>query len=250
MAEYRHLKNAPITEAVIDLRIKPPLGDEVLPKLSSIKDDIGEVYPVRETLRTFGGEFIFQEGKAVVQPPKDAVVEGFIYKTEDAQQIAQFRKNGFSFNRLKPYTSWEAVLMEAHRLWMIYLKKALPELVTRIAVRYINKMELSAPERDFSEYLIEPPRLADGIPAATSSFYYKAVVHDDKRNLSANVIQLMDAKAVDPQKFTLILDNDVYKTHDYEAGDPEIWEVFSQLRELKNTIFFASITESAARLFE
>ena len=68
-------------------------------------------------------------------------------------------------------------------------------------------------------------------------------------HLSANMIQLINRSA-DPDKFILILDNDVYKISNYKAQDLKVWEVFSNLRDLKNTIFFASIQEKTARLFE
>ncbi len=249
MAEYQRLEKAPIAEAIIDLRIKPALGDEVLPILSSIKDEIGDSYPICEKFYSYGGEFRIQESKTMVHTSKDVVTEGYIYKTADNRQIAQFRKNGFTFNNLNPYTRWEAILAEAQRLWTIYQKKASPEIVTRIAVRYINKMELPRPDQDFSEYLVEPPRIPDGIPNGANSYYSKIIIHDEKTDLSANIIQLID-KSIDPKNFTLILDNDIYKGSDYEAGSSVIWEVFSDLRKMKNTIFFATITEKTARLFK
>ena len=176
MAKHRHLSNAPIAEALIDLKIKPQLGDEVLPTLESIKDDIGDLYPICGPFKSIGGEFHIKEG-APKLTSSDVVIEGYIFKTKDEKQLAQFRKNGFTFNKLYPYTCWEDILEEALRLWKIYLEKASPETVTRIAVRYINKMELPLPALDFSEYLIEPPKIADGIPNKTNSYYSKIVIY-------------------------------------------------------------------------
>jgi uncharacterized protein (TIGR04255 family) len=252
MAKQRHLNNAPITEAVIDLRIKPVLGDEVLPMLSSVKNEIGDSYPVCKEFRSVSGEIELEmkSGKSTVNTAGMAI-EGYIYRNDDKKQIAQFRRNGFTFNKLNPYTRWEDILVEAQRLWLIYLEKTSPEIVTRIAVRYINKLDipLPEPEHDLSEYLTEPPKIPDELNYPIDSCFSKIVLHDDKTDLLANMIQSINAN-VDHKTFTLILDNDVYKQGAYKASDPNIWRVFSQLRDLENALFFASITEKTARLFE
>ena len=49
---------------------------------------------------------------------------------------------------------------------------------------------------------------------------------------------------------TVILDVDVFKLHDFELDDPDLWPTFEQFRDEKNRIFFESITEDTARLFE
>jgi len=249
MAKERHLNKTPITEAIIDLRISPALGDIALPKLLAIKPELESAYPKCEEFRIFESQTDITDGKPSIRITRDLATEGYIYKTTDERQLTQFRKNGFTFNRLDPYTNWDDVLSEAKRLWKVYMSNVHVERVTRIAVRYINKLELKLPVTDLSEYLVEPPKIPDGIPNTANSYFYKAVVTEPDTEISANIIQLVD-KSVDPGKFTLILDNDVYKITNYLADDPEIWEIFSQLRNLKNKIFFATIKEDTARLYE
>ncbi len=65
-----------------------------------------------------------------------------MYVSEDEVKLVQFRLDGFTFNRSKPYTSWEQVFPEAFGLWKEYVSLAAPEFVNRIAVRYINRLDL------------------------------------------------------------------------------------------------------------
>jgi uncharacterized protein (TIGR04255 family) len=54
-------------------------------------------------------------------------------------------------------------------------------------------------------------------------------------------------------KVQVILDIDVFKepkTADWEASDVQTWGKLEEMRNFKNRIFFASITEKTAELFE
>jgi uncharacterized protein (TIGR04255 family) len=46
-----------------------------------------------------------------------------------------------------------------------------------------------------------------------------------------------------------VLDIDVFRTVDIPQTDPELWDLFEQLRKKKNEVFEACITEEARRLF-
>jgi len=68
MAKYRHLKNAPITEALIDLRVRLP-SDFNIEILTSLKEELGKRYPYFEERRVVTGGFGWQEGKPIVEAP-------------------------------------------------------------------------------------------------------------------------------------------------------------------------------------
>lgn len=248
MAEYRHLENAPITEALIDLRIRLP-SDFDIKVLASFKKELAKRYPHFEERRVVEGGFGWQKGKATIKAPKDMGIEGYFYLSPDKKQIVQFRKDGFTFSRLKPYTYWDAVLAEARSLWGLYADKTAVETVSRIAVRYINHLKTPLPIHDFKDYLTVPPEVPEKAPQAVSSFFSRVVVHDTAQGINANIIQALE-RSIEPDTIPIILDIDVYKTGEFKVGSDEIWTILAKLRELKNIIFFGSITEKTARLFE
>lgn len=250
MAEQRHLRNAPITEALIDLRIKPPLDLSVLNNmLSLITKEVHNRYPERQEQRSFKGGFGIKDGQPIVESPTDMDIQGYIFKSADKLQLVQFRRDGFTFNRLKPYTCWENVIAEAKELWNIYSGNTSPELVSRIAVRYINHLNIPLPINDFRDYLATPPPVPESVPQAVSSFLTRVVVHDLEWQLDANITQAME-RSTKPDFVTIIIDIDAYKSGEFDVQTEEIWAVLNQLRRLKNDIFFGSITEETARLYE
>ena len=248
MATYRHLANAPITEAIIDLRVRLPSGFQVT-ELSSLGKMVQDRYPHGEERRLITGGFQIEAGKPVIQPPEDKGIDGYVLRSADNKKVAQFSTGGFTFSRLKPYTHWEDILAEAKDLWQLYVAKASPELVTRIAVRYINQLNIPLPINDFTRYLTAPPNIPDTIPQAVSHFLTRVVVHDAELDTMANITQALQ-KSSSPDYVTIILDIDVYKQKELGFDESDIWLTFGQFHDLKNRIFFDSITEETARLFE
>ena len=48
----------------------------------------------------------------------------------------------------------------------------------------------------------------------------------------------------------IILDIDVFRQSTTEINKDGVWELLGKMRDLKNKIFFESVTEQALRLFE
>jgi uncharacterized protein (TIGR04255 family) len=247
MARQRHLNKAPIVEAIIDFRVKLASDFDVT-KLASLKETLLVDYPVVQERRAFEAG-VEVAGKQVQQMFEDKGLLGYLFRSGDEKNVAQFRRDGFTFSRLKPYTEWETVLAEAKRLWTLYSVKAAPELTTRIAVRYINQLPIPLPIQDFADYLTAPPRVPETLPQEVSHFMTRVVVCDAATDIRANIIQALQSTAK-PEYATIVLDVDVFKQRESGFEESEIWSTFEQLRELKNRIFFDSISEKTAGLFE
>jgi uncharacterized protein (TIGR04255 family) len=149
--------------------------------------------------------------------------------------------DGFTFSKIEPYTTWEEVSLEAFRLWKVYVEAAKPKGISRVAVRYINRMRLPA-VKDLGEYLEAPPQLPSPIPQSVREFLTRVYVRDDKRNTSAVIVQALEPR-IDPNALSLLLDIDAFREVSEAPDDPGLPSVFQELRELKNDIFYASITE-------
>jgi uncharacterized protein (TIGR04255 family) len=161
--------------------------------------------------------------------------------------IVQFKVDGFTFNKLEPYTTWEEVFGEADRLWRIYVQIARPLEISRVAVRYINRLRLPGPA-ELSQYLEAPPVLPPPIPQAVREFLTRVVV-DDGNDASAILIQALEA-SLDPSTVPLLLDIDAFREVSLPPDDPSVAGIFEQLRRLKNDIFFASVTERTVEMYE
>ncbi len=249
MAEVKHLNNAPITEAIIDFRVKLPSEFKVDTFLE-LKKTIGDRFPKVQERKLFSGQLRFKEGKSPQPSTEYHGVQGYFFRSEDEKNVAQFRIDGFTFSRLKPYTNWEEMFDEARELWGMYSGIAQPEAVTRLAVRYINHINIPLPIEDLSEYFTASPKIPDNIQGVISGFLSKIVVYDDEMDVATNIVQALEKSTKPDKHITVVLDIDSFRTGDFDVSNGEIWETFANLHNIKNQMFFYSITEETARLFE
>ena len=250
MPDLRHLRNAPITEAIIDFRVKARTGfrpEEFL----SLKTRLAERFPNVDKRRGVQAtvEMIEGQGQPPVMQSADLGLQGYFFKTSDGKTIAQFRVDGFTFNRLYPYTSWEGLFPQAMELWRLYSSTAKPDVITRLAVRYINRIVLPPGAVAFETYLRAVPVIPPELPQYISSFLTRVTIHNPETNMAAHVVQALEESAPGSQ-LAVILDIDAFKEGEFSTNDPRIEQTFDQLRAFKNLIFFNSLTDDTLRRFE
>lgn len=247
-ARPRHLKRAPITEALIDFRVQLGEGFPV-EKFEELARHIEREYPTKGKIRTVLAKLDI--GGAVVKPDFKHGELGVLVKSPDEKTQAQFRTDGFTLNRLEPYTSWEEIYPETIRLWHLYAEVANPVAVVRLAARYINKLNLPLPVTDLRDYLIAPPRVPERLPQALRAYLTRLIIHDPSVGHSAIVTQSFEPNPLDPEHVTILLDIDAFREVSLKPGEQgEIDGVLRQLHDFKKDIFFGSITQKASELFE
>jgi uncharacterized protein (TIGR04255 family) len=247
MAVPRHLSRAPITEALLDLRAVLPTDFDVK-SLEEIHDAIRDRYPNKDERRREEIEFVVKPGEEPRASPKSMGIHGYFFRSEDEKRIVQYRRDGFTFNWLRPYATWERLRKEAKEAWENYRQLAQPVSITRIALRYINRLDIPLPLRDFSDFLTAPPTVPAALPQGVTSFLSRVVIHDPHTSANAIITQALEA-LVTPEVAPIIVDIDVYREASFSADSAEIWEILEHLRKLKNTIFFESVTETTLDLF-
>lgn len=245
MVETRHLNNAPIKEALIDIRVLSQ-DDLSVDSLDSHYSEFSAQYPRRKTIKQGMFGFNFGDDAFTTNVSQDEI--GFRYTSEDERQIVQFRQDGFTFSRLEPYGTWEEIRDEGRRLWDIYTVSANPKEVVRVATRYINEMQIPMPIKSFSDYLTCPPTLPEGVPQALTTFLTRAETYYSDENVYCIITQALES--FDEKKASIILDIDAYSKESFNMEDSEFWNRLERLREIKNEIFFKSIKESTVELFE
>lgn len=247
-AHPRHLKRAPITEALIDFRVQ--LGNDFpVQRFEEVARRIKPDYPTEGKIRMFQAKI--DMGVAAVKPDLKHGEIGVLVKSPDERTQVQFRTDGFTLNRLDPYTSWEEIYPETIRLWHLYAEVVNPLLVVRLAARYINKLNLPLPMADLRDYLMAPPRVPEGLPQALRAYLTRLIIHDPSVGHSAIVTQSFEPNPVDPEHATVLVDIDAFREVSLKPVEQgEIDRVLSQLHDFKNEIFFRSITQKASELFE
>ncbi len=247
MAEISLLQKAPITEALIDIRvkIKDEINSEIFLKLY---DNISDRYPKKTIRHKQEGKIEFKKGEPPISSMSDTVL-GYSFVSTDGKQIFQARLDGFTFSRLNPYDRWETLRDEAIELWQKYRELIFPE-ITRVALRYINKFNIPidpATPIQFEDYLKTSPIIPEKLPQGVSSFLSRVVIHNPEIDAAAIVTQVFEG-IIDPKFIPIILDIDVIRKKEM-LSEEEAWDTLEKLRNFKNNIFFESITEKAKELF-
>lgn len=244
MPKIQHLKNAPIIEAILDIRVKPSPRVKH-DNLAAAHLKINNRFPIKEALLTKKFTFKFEkEGKP--HPKHDETQTGYLFKNQEEEKLVQYRLDGFTYNKLKPYKTWEKMRDEAKELWNLYVELAEPEAVTRIALRFINKVEFSLPIEDI---LTAPPAVPESLPQELSSFLTRVTIREPKIEAAAILTQAFEG--VEKNNYIpIILDIDVFKVYDFDPKADTIWDSLEQLRDFKNDIFFECLTEKAMETFK
>lgn len=243
MAKQRYLSKAPIIEAIVDIKVKLPLDVDAT-KLRTIHDLISEQYPKELEFTT--GTFGMKKGKAPEVTHKG--IFGYRYTSNNGKQVVQANFEGFVFSRLKPYMEWESFCKEAHRLWLLYADFLSPELITRVALRYINRLGIPYSCKSLGEYLVTPPMIPEKLPQGLSSFLNRIVIHEPVLQATAIIMQTLEP-VIGQEAAPVVLDIDVFKEGQFNVDGKDAWGIIGNLHDLKNKIFFESITEKTVELY-
>jgi len=247
MAEIRHLPSAPISEALIDIRVA--YSDQVDVNLfNSLPDDVSALFPEKKTIKSVIAGFHISNEETPTQSLNETVI-GYRYESEDKTKVVQLRNDGFTFSKLKPYESWETLRDEAKHLFNIYLDIAKPNEINRIAVRYINHLNIPFQSGvfNFDDYLTSAPQVPQELPQAISSFLCRIVIPNSAIGAVAIINQALES-FINPTSVPIILDIDAFVQDDI-CIDETLWDSFEQLRAFKNDIFFSCITEKTMELY-
>jgi|ERR1039457_235919 uncharacterized protein (TIGR04255 family) len=249
MSEPRHLTNAPIREAVIDIQVTSPISLDALKEIATrLKDKPHK----QDELWQSSIEFqINADGKGGANTNSDRSPLGYRYTFSNHPYVLQCQVRGFTFSHLPPYGNWEEMSAIAKELWEIYLEIAKPQSVSRIAVRYINSLPIPLPITDFAEYLNVPPIVPEGLPQSLASFLQRFVMVESSTGTVAVVTQVLE-EITQTSKATILLDVDASKTYHlgFASNTAFIWAELEELHNFKNRVFFKYLTEKTIRMFE
>lgn len=245
MARIRNLRNAPVTEAVVQISARFSAAPDAS-AFQAFCDALKHDYPRQETRQEVGFKFTPKNQEISALQNKFA---GNLVRSGDGRRVAQSLPEGFAFSLLKPYTHWDDMLTEAWRLWAVYRATFKPERVVRIATRFINRLELPDTKLDFDDYFTISPRLPDGIPSQLSAFSTALQIPGVAEHTLAAVRVAFDGASV-KDTVPVILDLDIIRELDVDPNDDQVRVEIEELRPIKNAVFFGSLTEKAVEVFE
>ena len=246
----RKLAHPPIVEAVIDIDcdLPPALALPAIEKPA--RDSFSSVYPKFRVVVLQGGVGIAQKTDVPLKFSVRQGLHGFQFLSEDEKQLVQVRTQGFSFNRLAPYTTLDDYLPEVERTWRLFVQLATPIQIRRVRLRYINRIRLPTVrgQVDLDDYLKVGPTLPDEERLTLVSFVNQTVAVE--RDTGNQVRTILTSQPEEQDQLPFILDIEASRQ---EAAEPENWDWIAarieSLRSLNNRVFRDTLTDKCLELF-
>lgn len=240
--QFETLEHPPIREALIDARIAP-LGQDAVADLSLEPHELPGEFCRREEQKAFSGHFGVNDGKLGKPEATDHGIVGYHYVDAGRTEVAQFRLDGFTYNRLAPYAGWGALVKRGIELLSVYRGRVKSAEFIRLAVRYINEVGLAG-EADLSLWLSDPPAASKEAGRELSGYRVRREYSGPRQGAGVNVTIAVDGPLGAPSS-TLIVDIEAYLADADVSSEGGLNCTLDELRDAKNRFFFGSLTPRA-----
>lgn len=244
---YPKLKNAPIREAVIDIFYTVPNNFD-LKQFDKIYEKFTNDFPIKEKKVAFEAQLKIDSNGQFENLPQRTKDLGFIYKNIDVTDVIQYRIDGFSFNKLKPYHNWDDLIHKSKRYYNLLIEGSPIQWIDSIGLRYINAIPFKNDSLNLSEILVDPPQLPSSLSASVTGILSR-IDFKSNRDDSFGSFTMAIERAVSKHESYLLIDIEAKNHINEESNSGNIWEKFNQLRDLKNEVFFNIINAEKIKEF-
>jgi len=226
-----------IQEAIIEIGFSLPPEQLVDPQFFGnffveVKDEFPNLQPA-----PIQPMFNIQFGGTPGAPIPVATVMRYQHKSSPI--LLQLSNSRIVINVLPLYPGWETVLSKIEYAWVRLVKVLSPEVVTRIALRYINRIERKDPGETLSRWLNPTDYVPKGVLSSESGFLLSQIRSriDDVNRIGVVLsedlqpgsfgafifdIERIAEQAVEPT--TVSITNEATRLHD------DIWSVFKEAK--------------------
>jgi len=240
-------KNPPITEAIIDFQFN--LDGITIEKIEDFYEKFKKYYPSNEKIISNRGTFSIGLKDGDVNHSVQTEDVGFKYVNDDKKYVLVITKGNFSLTRLAPYENWDKFSSEAKRIFAAVIDEFEFPDITRVGIRYINKIDIPLPIDDFDEYLKNPPVIPSELPQGISNFLMTYQIPMTDINGLAQLTQTMLSQGENASILSIILDIDISSHNNLPTNTSDLWLLVDKIRTKKNLIFKSHITKKAEELF-
>jgi uncharacterized protein (TIGR04255 family) len=168
--------------------------------------------------------------------------------TKDELHVLLLNKNSVATSQLAPYPGWETFSQRVMRDLELFFDAFGNRELTRIGMRYINRIDVLLERADVSDYLNVWPL----IPEIGTTIGHSYALQSTRELVGKNMAVTLQSATVDspvPKAISFALDIDLFRTVDVPRRPEMIMHVLTSMRDAKNMIFEASITDKARELF-
>jgi uncharacterized protein (TIGR04255 family) len=241
----RHYAHAPISEAVIDLRIEASESPPTDP-FSNFVSGVQDRYPFTAPIRAVEMGFHVEDGAGAKFHNAQQVV-GERLQSTTGDRVLQVQQLGFTLSHMAPYTNWEAFREEARHVWPLFVKATQAKAVSRVAVRVINK--LIVPFTEAHQFTTVMPSIPPGPFGSLDAYFMQLQIGlETVANGCKAIVNIARGNAEDGSNVEYVLDFDLFVAGLFPAESAELWRLLDKMSAAKNDLFEASITDKTREL--
>jgi uncharacterized protein (TIGR04255 family) len=249
--ERHRYKKPPIEEAVCDIQFAPGTDwDPTMPGLlfEKLKGTYGEK-PREQQLVEAQLQSPTGEGSSTLQHRYGKMRVQLL--AEKGTRIVGISQDQLSVHMLRPYTKWEDFRPRIMDAMKAYREVALPEGVTRIGLRYINRIVINESDPQLHKYFEIPPRFPKVEPVTKILAFFNRKESEYLDKPIRIVVTFADVEPRQSEKSSYILDLDIIWMR---ADDPipfdELPDVIEDMKTRHRQVFESLITDETRKMFD
>lgn len=184
-------------------------------------------------------------GKSTLKGTSDAKIKSYIYLTPDQKERVELLEDTLTYVSELPYEGWDNFVAQVESVLSIMSNVLGNVEISRTSIRFVNRFlldEFEKPDEYFTTVISK-----NGDPLFPLSQYgFRLQYEVPQTNIYAIVNQSVEKDF--SNNYTYLLDIDVLDKQSLYYEKETILSSMSNLREIKNRIFFDSITEKTKAL--
>ncbi len=154
----------PLIEAVCHFRFSSSLAwDWTIPGL--FYEQIRNKFPLKQQVNVV--ETTIDPNRAQVTQQSQPKMQ---FLNKDRTEVIQVAPDNLSIHQLRPYDSWDRFKVRILEYLQSYCEAAKPINLTRVELRYVNRIELSCAKLELEDYFRVLPQVPTPVPQIFPSF--------------------------------------------------------------------------------
>lgn len=235
----------PITEAIIQVIMNHEMALDDMGKVAS---QLRKVYPHQETIN--GVEIHINQQVAGGNVAVNSKSTGYKLNSDNQTDIVSISQNALAVARLAPYLGWDTLHKQFITAWKSWKKVAKTKPISRIGVRYINRIDILRGENgiNLEDYLTFCPKTPDFGNFPITEYLIQVTQQTNESWFTTITSRAIPSPLVNCM--SLLLDIDVFRIKDIPLKDEDLWVVISEAHTIKNTVFQNCITQKTEEIFK
>jgi uncharacterized protein (TIGR04255 family) len=238
-AEHTFYARAPIVEVILQLDFA---GAPTSPnELAAFTVDLAQTYPTRDELRGFEAQIQFGPQGMQAVTTQQAPPSGYQLKDAKSHRLVRAFPTAISFHEIQPYQGWASFIGEAHQVFGVYLRRVPRTELSRIGLRYINRIDLPLDAGEIRSWVRSAPDIPEGLPQLVSS--YSSEMAMPQPDLPGVTAVMRQALLIPDSPLSIPVVVDIEMVCQASVPVPALWSFVEWLHERENMIFERTITD-------